>query len=106
MAEVQRIPTTPAPGPIPVGQSTPITVIRGDAPAGPPGPPGPPGDPAREFVQATPAASWLITHNLGRFPDVVVIVDDAEVDADVLYPDPNHLVIVHGSPLAGRAVYR
>lgn len=55
------------------------------------------------YTQASPAASWPIEHNLGRFPGVSVVVGLEAVLADVTYIDVNHLVVVFAVPTAGTA---
>lgn len=70
---------------------------------GPQGPAGPAGG-ALNFVQATPAATWSITHNLGRLPGVIVIIDGEQVLTDVEHSSINSLAIVFPSPTAGEAV--
>lgn len=56
------------------------------------------------FSQATPAASWPISHGLGHYPQVTV-VDPAgnRMLPDLAYADVNTVTIVHASPLAGAA---
>ncbi len=55
------------------------------------------------FTQSTPSATWVVTHNLGRFPSVTV-VDGAGnvVAADIQYVDANNLLIGFSSPQAGK----
>lgn len=54
--------------------------------------------------QATPAASWMITHNLGRKPPVALFLDsdpDTVVHTDVYHPDLNTVLIEWPSPESG-----
>ena len=51
---------------------------------------------------ATPAATWTVTHNLGRYPyGVLVIVGTSEVLADVDFPSLTQAVITHAAPTSG-----
>lgn len=71
---------------------------------GAPGEPGPAG-PAGAFfthIQSTPAATWVVTHNLNRILPVTVTIGGEEVISDVIYGDLNTVSIVHASPVAGR----
>lgn len=54
--------------------------------------------------QVTPAASWLIVHNLNRHPSVT-IVDSAggTVESDIVYIDSNTVRVDHISPFGGVA---
>lgn len=58
-------------------------------------------------TQATPAATWTITHNLGTTP-VTVLTDPTGqvVWAEIDYPDVNTAVVTFASPFAGIAVLR
>lgn len=71
---------------------------------GPPGPPGPAGGEPYTHNQLEPADTWVITHNLGRFP-VIEIVDSANsvVEGDVFYQDNNTIIVSFGSALGGKA---
>lgn len=59
--------------------------------------------PAITHDQTIPAASWSITHNLGRLPQVSVYVDGKEILADVEATNTTATVI-HATPTAGVAV--
>jgi len=56
------------------------------------------------FTQSTPATSWSITHNLGKFPSVSV-VDSAntQVIGEVDYIDDNSLTITFTAAFSGKA---
>lgn len=71
---------------------------------GPTGPTGPPGGSTYTHTQSTPAASWAITHNLGRYPQVTV-VDTAGVRLfpDLTYDSLNTVTVTHAAPTAGSA---
>jgi hypothetical protein len=74
-------------------------------PRGPAGPAGAPGGSAYEHVQSTPAATWIITHNLGRFSHVSLLEDDGtEFEADVVHADINTVVVTFPSPHTGTAI--
>lgn len=53
------------------------------------------------FTQSAPASVWTISHTLGHLPQVSIIVDDEEVDADVDYPNINTVVITFAAPQTG-----
>jgi hypothetical protein len=56
--------------------------------------------------QSAPAASWPITHGLGKFPSVVLVLDSDPTEAvytDVQYTDENNLTVVWPSPESGKA---
>ena len=49
-------------------------------------------------------ATWDITHNLGKFPSVVILdSSDDEVEGDVRYIDLNRITINFSAAFAGRA---
>ena len=56
------------------------------------------------FDQASPASTWNIAHNLGRFPAVTVVDSSGrEVDGEVLYTDANNVVLNFSAPFSGTA---
>jgi len=56
-------------------------------------------------LQATPSATWSITHPLGRYPQVTVLDSDGNrVFPDVEYGGINAVTITHAEPLAGTAI--
>lgn len=73
---------------------------------GPQGPQGVPGVSGASFIyeQAVPSTSWLITHNLDRFPSVFV-VDSANsvVEGDTQYIDANTVSLNFLSAFSGKA---
>lgn len=70
--------------------------------AGPAGERGPAG--GFTHTQTTPAATWIIDHQLGRYPaSVLVVVDGEQVDTDVAFPDIGTISIVFATPQSGRA---
>lgn len=73
---------------------------------GPPGPQGTPGPPAprHTHTQATPAATWTITHNLGRHPAAVTVLDHHghQLVADTAFPDNTTVTVTFAAPAAGR----
>lgn len=74
---------------------------------GPPGPQGPAGTAGGSAVihlQTDPSPSWVVTHAFGREPNVVVVIDDEYVIADVQYPDMTTVVVNFGAPQIGKAV--
>lgn len=77
-------------------------------PVGPAGPPGPPGAPGSgsvyQHTQSTPSASWYITHGLGHYPLVDVVVDNRPGLADVEHVDVNTISVTFPEPTVGFAV--
>ncbi len=70
---------------------------------GPRGPVGPPGGSGFSYVQTTPAASWPVIHNLGRYPYAVTIKVGGSLQfTDVDFPDLNTVVLTFATPTAGR----
>lgn len=59
-------------------------------------------------LEPTPAAVWIVTHNLNRYPDPVVFLasdPDVPVWTDLEYPDSNHTTLIFDAPVAGRAEF-
>ena len=72
--------------------------------AGERGPQGPSGASGFIHTQSTPAATWTITHNLGRVPlSCEVSISDEVVYTDVSYPDSTTAVLTFASPQTGTA---
>lgn len=68
------------------------------------GPVGPPGSGALRLDQATPAATWILTHNLGRVPIVQIFLASGElVMADVV-ASTSILTVTFAAPQAGFVV--
>lgn len=85
-------PPTPAPAVLVV----PVPGLRG--------PTGPAGTGGFVYVQSSPAATWTITHGLGRHPvGVLITVGTSQVDTDVEFPDLNTVVLTFAQPTTGRA---
>jgi hypothetical protein len=56
------------------------------------------------FVQATPAATWTIIHNLARFPSVEVVDSaGAIVEGDVTYVSSNEIILSFMGGFSGTA---
>lgn len=73
---------------------------------GPTGPPGPPGpiNPGFIFSQPSPATTWRIVHNLGRFPAVSLVDTAGDIMwADFQYIDSNTVVVTFTAATAGEA---
>lgn len=71
---------------------------------GPQGPAGTAGGTAVIHVQSDPGANWSVTHSFGREPNVVVLIDNEYVIADVTYPDATTVIIGFGEPQTGKAI--
>lgn len=56
--------------------------------------------------QPAPAAVWTIDHCFGIEPEVQVIADQLETEAEVAHPTPLRTVITFGAPMAGTAHLR
>lgn len=56
------------------------------------------------YTQLTPAATWTITHNLGRFP-AVTVVDSAGsvVEGEIDYVSDSQVVLTFSAPFSGNA---
>lgn len=56
------------------------------------------------FTQNTPAATWSIPHNLGRYPQVTVVdTSGRRLLPDLEYPSLTAVTVTHAEPLAGAA---
>ena len=62
------------------------------------------GAPTFVFTQGVPAATWNITHNLGKFPSVSVVNNnDVVINGEVTYIDNNNIQINFSAGFAGKA---
>lgn len=79
-----------------------VTVVTA---AGPQGPAGQDGALAPyTHTQSAAAASWLITHNLGRYPQVSVVDTAGDLLlTDVTYTALNSVTVTFAAPTAGVA---
>lgn len=51
------------------------------------------------------ASTWIIDHNLNKFPQVTLIDDEGNIiDADVAYGSLNQVTITFAEPQSGKAV--
>jgi hypothetical protein len=64
------------------------------------------GDKNYVYTQSTPAASWTVSHNLGKRP-AVVVVDSAEdvVYGDIQYIDDNTVTLTFSGAFSGKAYF-
>lgn len=86
-------------------QTQPIEVIFSEVGlVGPPGPPGASSAFYYEHIQASPSGSWTIQHNLGKIPNISVIIDDETCGVPVRHIDENVAYISLSSPKTGKAV--
>ena len=92
----------------------PEIAIVGSAPLGPQGPPGiigpqgPPGpggaDASYVHDQLAPSDTWVVFHNLGKFPAVMIVDSGGTViDPDIRYDNNVQVTISFGSPTSGKA---
>jgi hypothetical protein len=73
-------------------------------PEPPPVPPGGTGDLSYTHNQSVPAATWNITHSLGKFPSVTAIDSVGNVvEGSIVYIDVNNLTISFVSAFSGKA---
>lgn len=62
------------------------------------------GDASFTFVQTVASATWIVQHNLGKFPAVTVVDSSGhEVVGDISHSNPNSLTIFFSAPFAGSA---
>lgn len=81
-----------------------VVTVAAPGPQGPPGPAGAVGGAPYTHTQVTPAATWPINHNLGRYPQVTIVDTFGNRRfADVIYADINNVSVIHSEPLAGAA---
>jgi len=73
-------------------------------PQGIQGAPGPAGDLKYSHNQAIASDTWVIVHNMNKYPSVVVIDSGGtEVEGSVTYNSPNQLTLSFSSGFAGDA---
>jgi hypothetical protein len=94
--------------PLSVGSGGPPGPTGATGPAGPTGPQGPPGaggaTSAYVHHQGPVAASWIVVHNLGYFPNVTVIDSGgATCEGDVGHIDVTTLTIQFSAGFSGTA---
>jgi hypothetical protein len=84
---------------------TDVTIMGPQGLPGPPGPPGPAGgDLTFVFTQNSAATSWLVVHNLGKFPAVQVVdTGNNMIVPNVHYIDVNSLQINFAAATSGKA---
>lgn len=75
---------------------------------GPPGPPGPPGTgtggSSLTFIQSQPADTWVITHDLGYYPNVAVVDSTGdEVIGEVTYGPIGLITLTFSAAFSGSA---
>lgn len=59
---------------------------------------------AFEFVQSQPSDFWMISHNLGRFPQVMLLDSEDDVcEGEIRYRDENSLTVSFNQKIAGKA---
>lgn len=82
----------------------PTILIEQAGPIGPIGPAGPAGD-SFDYVQSTPAATWIIYHNLNRRVHVTIFdVFGIVIYADIEHGSTNQTTITFSAPELGSAV--
>lgn len=51
------------------------------------------------------ASTWIIDHNLNKYPQITLIDDDGNlVEADVFYSSLNRVTVTFAQPTSGKAV--
>lgn len=59
-----------------------------------------------DFVQNTPAATWIINHNSGRYRTLAAFtLGGVEMEGDVIITSNNQTTIQFLTPIAGFAVF-
>lgn len=83
---------------------------KGDSVVGPQGIQGIQGVPGRDgdlhyrHTQSVPSNHWVVDHNLGKFPNVVVRDSAGQtIDVEVYYENENRLLILVESEFSGTA---
>lgn len=62
------------------------------------------GDSSFLFTQSSPASSWTVPHNMGRYPHIDYISNDGKAwIADVEHVDLNSSVLTFPAPTSGKA---
>lgn len=57
-----------------------------------------------EFHFNTPAEEWIVTHNLNRKPDPLILIGGQKVMSDVQYLDNDVFKVIHSKPQTGVVV--
>jgi hypothetical protein len=98
-------PVYPLAAPPSLGFSTPLVVnASGTGTGGPTGSSGTVAEQTFVFTQSTAAAVWVITHNLGVCPAIVVIDSASNViEGDIHYNDLNTVTLTFSGAFAGIA---
>lgn len=67
-------------------------------------PPPPVGDKTYVHDQQTASLTWVVDHNLGKYPSVTVVdTSGNEFTSDVFYNSLNQLTITHSVAFSGKA---
>lgn len=107
MTDVVKVLIRP-PAPVKVVTRPPALVVHREVGArGERGPAGIDGQSPQPYVhlQATPAATWTVAHNLNRAVQVTVLDSSgAEMDADVEHGDLNTVTVTHAAPDTGSVI--
>lgn len=60
-----------------------------------------------EFTQSTAQTTWVIKHNLNKYPNVIIMDSNgAQILQPVVYTDKNNIKITFSNPTAGKAILR
>jgi len=56
------------------------------------------------YTQATPSATWVITHNLNAYPSATTVdISNVQIVGDLSYTNVNQLIINFSAPVDGKA---
>lgn len=58
------------------------------------------------YEQVTASSTWVVVHNLNRYPDVVLFdtsMGNIRIYGDITYPSVNEINIVFNNPMLGKA---
>jgi hypothetical protein len=90
--------------PGPVGPTGPPGMQGAQGPPGPIGPPNPNADVSYIHTQSILSGTWVILHNLGKFPSVSVVdTGNSVILPNVQYDNNNQVTLIFGSPTSGKA---
>lgn len=73
---------------------------------GPPGPPGPSGD-DYVYEQVLPDDEWTVTHNLGRYPAGIQVIDSTHqlVETEIIHDSVNQFRSLSDGAMTGIVTY-
>lgn len=83
-----------------------VTVVSVSGPQGPAGPAGASGDKNYTHDQTNASATWIINHNLAKYPSVSVVDTGGNwVIGDISYTNLNQVIISFAAAFSGKAYF-